>query len=90
MSESCLNQPESHAQQPVAHTITNISPDDKKFKPISVRTALRLMARMRLIFALSAMQGHHVAEVGGLLVQLSKDAEYGAMRPVASQWTWLN
>jgi hypothetical protein len=28
------------------------------------------------IFALSALQGHHVAEVGSLLVQLSKDAEY--------------
>src|SRR4029077_12490129 len=33
------------------------------------------------IFALSALQGHHVAEVGGLLVQLSKDAEYEGNAP---------
>ena len=33
------------------------------------------------IFALSALQGHHVAEVGSLLVQLSKDAEYQGNAP---------
>jgi hypothetical protein len=33
------------------------------------------------IFALSALQGHHVAEVGSLLVQLSKDAEYEGNAP---------
>jgi hypothetical protein len=33
------------------------------------------------IFALSALQSHHVAEVGSLLVQLSKDAEYQGNAP---------
>jgi hypothetical protein len=33
------------------------------------------------IFALSALQSHHVAEVGTLLVQLSKDAEYQGNAP---------
>ena len=33
------------------------------------------------IFALSAVQGHHVVEVGSLLVQLSKDAEYEGNAP---------
>lgn len=33
------------------------------------------------IFALSALQGHHVAEVGSLLVRLSKDAEYQGNAP---------
>lgn len=33
------------------------------------------------IFALSALQKHHVAEVGSLLVQLSKDAEYEGNAP---------
>ena len=33
------------------------------------------------IFALSALQSHHVAEVGGLLVYLSKDAEYQGNAP---------
>jgi hypothetical protein len=33
------------------------------------------------IFALSALQGHHVAEVGSLLVHLSKDAEYQGNAP---------
>jgi hypothetical protein len=33
------------------------------------------------IFVLSALQSHHVAEVGSLLVQLSKDAEYQGNAP---------
>jgi hypothetical protein len=33
------------------------------------------------IFALSALQSHHVAEVGSLLVRLSKDAEYQGNAP---------
>jgi hypothetical protein len=33
------------------------------------------------IFALSALQGHHVAEVGSLLVHLSKDAELQGNAP---------
>jgi len=33
------------------------------------------------IFALSSLQSHHVAEVGYLLVQLSKDAEYQRNAP---------
>jgi hypothetical protein len=33
------------------------------------------------IFALSTLQSHHVAEVGYLLVQLSKDAEYQRNAP---------
>ena len=33
------------------------------------------------IFALSALQSHHVAEVGSQLVQLSKDAEYEGNAP---------
>ena len=33
------------------------------------------------IFALSALQSHHVAEVGSLLVQLSKDAEHQGNAP---------
>lgn len=33
------------------------------------------------IFALSALQSHHVAEVGSLLVQLSKDAEVQGNAP---------
>src|SRR5438270_11569764 len=33
------------------------------------------------IFALSALAGYHVAEVGGLLVQLSKDAELQGNAP---------
>jgi len=37
------------------------------------------------IFALSALQGHHVAEVGSLLVQLSKDAEYQPSAPSCLQ-----
>jgi hypothetical protein len=37
------------------------------------------------IFALSTLQSHHVAEVGSLLVQLSKDAEYQANAPSCLQ-----
>lgn len=33
------------------------------------------------IFALSALQAHHVAEIGNLLVQLSKDAEFHGNAP---------
>jgi hypothetical protein len=37
------------------------------------------------IFALSTLQSHHVAEVGNLLVQLSKDAEYQGNAPSCLQ-----
>jgi len=37
------------------------------------------------IFALSTLQSHHVAEVGSLLVQLSKDAEYHPNAPSCLQ-----
>jgi hypothetical protein len=37
------------------------------------------------IFALSTLQSHHVAEVGSLLVQLSKDAEYQPSAPSCLQ-----
>jgi hypothetical protein len=37
------------------------------------------------IFALSALQSHHVAEVGSLLVQLSKDAESQGNAPSCLQ-----
>jgi hypothetical protein len=37
------------------------------------------------IFALSTLQSHHVAEVGSLLVQLSKDAEYHPSAPSCLQ-----
>jgi hypothetical protein len=37
------------------------------------------------IFALSTLQSHHVAEVGTLLVQLSKDAEYHPSAPSCLQ-----
>jgi len=37
------------------------------------------------IFALSTLQSHHVAEVGDLLVQLSKDAEYHPSAPSCLQ-----
>ena len=37
------------------------------------------------IFALSTLQSHHVAEVGSLLVNLSKDAEYQANAPSCLQ-----
>jgi hypothetical protein len=37
------------------------------------------------IFALSTLQSHHVAEVGSLLVQLSKDAEYQPNAPSCLQ-----
>jgi len=37
------------------------------------------------IFALSTLQSHHVAEVGSLLVRLSKDAEYHPSAPSCLQ-----
>jgi hypothetical protein len=42
------------------------------------------------IFALSALQGHHVAEVGSLLVQLSKDAESKGNAPNCLQNVMAN
>lgn len=42
------------------------------------------------IFALSTLQSHHVAEVGNLLVQLSKDAEYQANAPSCLQNVMAN
>ncbi|MCU1333334.1 MAG: hypothetical protein JWM08_2326 [Candidatus Angelobacter sp.] len=42
------------------------------------------------IFALSTLQSHHVAEVGSLLVQLSKDAEYQANAPSCLQNVMAN
>src|SRR5712671_1328906 len=42
------------------------------------------------IFALSTLQSHHVAEVGSLLVQLSKDAEYQGNAPSCLQNVMAN
>lgn len=42
------------------------------------------------IFALSALQAHHSAQVGRLLVQLSKDAEYQADAPSCLQHVLAN
>ena len=42
------------------------------------------------IFALSSLQSHHVAEVGNLLVQLSKDAEYPGNAPSCLQHVMAN
>lgn len=42
------------------------------------------------IFALSTLQGHHVAEVGSLLVHLSKDAQYQANAPSCLQNVMAN
>jgi hypothetical protein len=42
------------------------------------------------IFALSTLQSHHVAEVGYLLVQLSKDAEYQRNAPSCLQNVMAN
>lgn len=42
------------------------------------------------IFALSALQGHHVAEVGSLLVRLSKDAESQGNAPGCLQNVMAN
>jgi hypothetical protein len=42
------------------------------------------------IFALSALQSHHVAEVGSLLVQLSKDAESQGNAPSCLQNVMAN
>jgi hypothetical protein len=42
------------------------------------------------IFALSTLQAHHSAEIGHLLVQLSKDAEYQADAPSCLQHVLTN
>jgi hypothetical protein len=42
------------------------------------------------IFALSALQGHHVAEIGSLVVQLSKDAESQGNAPSCLQNVMAN
>jgi hypothetical protein len=42
------------------------------------------------IFALSALQSHHSSQVGRLLVQLSKDAEYQADAPSCLQHVLAN
>jgi hypothetical protein len=42
------------------------------------------------IFALSALQAHHSSQVGRLLVQLSKDAEYQADAPSCLQHVLAN
>ena len=42
------------------------------------------------IFALSSLQSHHVAEVGSLLVRLSKDAQYQANAPSCLQNVMAN
>jgi hypothetical protein len=42
------------------------------------------------IFALSALQAHHAAQVGRLLVQLSKDAQYRADAPSCLQHVLAN